>query len=125
VALNYNIKNKAFSLLELIIAIAVLSTGIIALLRAFSFSARLTGLSCDIINAVFLAEDKMQELELKEKQNLIDNEPAQVGDREGKFAWEYTLSLNRDFNLYRLDFDIKWQRANRDESLKLNTFLRQ
>lgn len=121
---SYNIKNRAFSLLELIIAIAILSAGIIIDLRALSFSARLTGISCDIVNAVFLVEDKMQELEFKEKQNLINKEPAQVKGRKNKFEWEYALNLDRDFNLYRLNFDIKWQRANRAESLKLNTFLR-
>lgn len=119
-----NIKNRAFSLLELIIAIAILSAGIIIVLRALSFSVRLTGISCDMVNAIFLAEDEMQELEFKEKQNLMNKEPAQARGRKNKFEWEYALNLDRDFNLYRLDFEIKWQRANRAESLKLNTFLR-
>lgn len=123
--LNYNLKNSAFSLLELMITVAILSIGIVVVLQAFSYASRMTGLSCDIINAVFLAEDKVQELEFKEKQGLINKEPAEVKDKKDKFSWGYALSLEPDLNLYKLNFDITWQRANREEGLDLNTYLRQ
>ncbi len=140
--LNYYLKNKAlfqletkkkrerklmsltgFSLLELIMVVAILSIGIIAVLQALSFSARVTGLSCDIIKAVFLTQDKIQELELKEKQNLIKEES--IKDTKDKFSLGYTLNLDPDLNLYKLNFCISWQRANRQESLNINTYLRQ
>lgn len=120
--LNCKLNNKAFSLLELIISVAILSIGIVVILQAFAFSARLGGLSCDIISAVFLAEDKIQELEFKEKQNLIREETAR--DKNGKFAWQYEINLDPDLNLYRLNLDIHWQKLNRKEGLKLNTYLR-
>ena len=123
-ALNSRLKNKAFSLLELIITVAILSTGIVVVLETFSYSGRMTGLSGDIINAVFLAEDKLQELGYKEKRRLIEKEPPQVKDKKDKFEWEYNISLDQDLDLYRLDFDISWQRANRQEDLQLNTYLK-
>lgn len=123
--LGYGLKNnKAFSLLELIITIAILSIGIIVVLQALSTCARAVGFSCDIIDAVFLAEDKIQELEFKEKQNLISKEPKEIREKKEKFAWGYSLSLEPDFNLYRLKFDITWQRLNREEKLELETYLR-
>lgn len=122
-ALNYCFKNKAFSLLELIIAVAILSVGIIACLQAISFSARVTGLSCDYIDAVFLAEDKIQELELKEKQNLLQEEEAK--DSRDKFNWNYSLKLDPDLKLYRLNFYISWERLNRNESINIDTYLKQ
>lgn len=122
--LNYNLKNNAFSLLELIIAVAILSIGIIIVLEALSYSTRMAGLSCDIIDAVLLAEDKMQELEFKEEQNLTNKESGEIiGKKEG-FDWKYTLNLEPDLNLYKLSFNIKWLRANREEGLDLNTYLR-
>lgn len=116
------LNNSAFSLLELIIGVAILSIGIVVILQAFSFSARIAGLSCDIIDAVFLAEDKIQELEFKERQNLIINEI--VRDKKGKFEWGYEVNLDSGVNLHRLSLDIGWQKLNRKEELKFNTLLR-
>jgi hypothetical protein len=110
--------------LELIVSIAILSVGIILVLEALSFSARVTGLSADIINAVFLAEDKMQELDSKEKNGLIVKEPVLVEDKSGKFNWKYTLEWSTDLNLYKLNFSTSWARQNREEELTLNTYLR-
>ena len=122
--LNCNLKNNAFSLLELIITVAILSIGIIIVLEALSYSARMAGLSCDIIDAVLLAEDKMQELEFKEKQGLINKEPRDIRAKFEGFDWKYTLNLDPDLNLYKLNFEIKWLRANREEGLDLSTYLR-
>lgn len=111
-------------MLEAIIAIAILSMGVVSVLQAISFSGRVTGFSCDIINAVFLAEDKIQELEFKEKQNLMDKEQGQVKDKKDKFAREYTIALEPALNLYKLDLAIIWQRANKQQELKIATYLR-
>lgn len=120
--LNCKLSNNGFSLLELIIGIAILSIGIVVILQALSFSARIAGLSRDIIDAVFLAEDKIQELEFKERQNLIINEI--VRDKKGKFEWGYEVNLDSAVNLHRLSLDIGWQKLNRKEELKFNTLLR-
>jgi len=115
--------NKAFSLLELIIAVAILSIGVIVVLQAISFSARATGVSCDMINAVFLAQDKLQELELRENQGFLREENAK--DTLDKFTWEYSITADRDLDLFKVAMDLNWQRANRQENLNINTYLRQ
>lgn len=128
-ALKYCLKNKAFSLLELIIAVAVLSIGIIASLQAVSFSARAAGLSCDYITAIFLLEDKLQELEFNASQNFIDldKESTKSGVEDNKFSWGYAITQDdalKELNLYKLDFQISWERLNRDEKIGINTYLR-
>lgn len=115
---------RAFSLLELLIAVAILSTGIIAVMQAFSYSARITGLSCDIVNAVFLGQDLLQELEFKERKGLLQQGPAEAGGKKEKFEWGYSLNLDQDLNLYRLDLDIKWRRINRQEEINSVTYLK-
>lgn len=122
--LKWSLKNSAFSLLELIISVAILSIGITVILQALSFSARITGLSGDIINAVFLAQDQLQELEFKERKNLISSEPKEVNDKKDKFIWNYTLNFDTALNLYKLDFKISWQRMHREETINLNTYLK-
>lgn len=119
--LNYR-KTKGFSLLELVIAVAILSAGITVILQALSFSAGVTGLTRDIIEAVFLAEDKIQQLEFKEKQKQTSKE--RVMDKSGKFEWGYDSELDTSLNLYRLNLKVSWQRLNRKEEIDLNTYLR-
>jgi prepilin-type N-terminal cleavage/methylation domain-containing protein len=122
---NCCVKNRAFSLLEIIVSIAMLSIGIVVVLRALAFSARLTGFSSDMANAVFLAEDKLQELEFQERQNLIGASPAQAQGKSGRLEWAYLLESSGGSNLRRLSLDIKWQRGSRDEALTLNTYIRE
>jgi len=122
--LRFKLNNKAFSLLELIITIAILSAGITVMLQAISFSSRTTGLSNDIIRTVFLAEDKLQELEFKEKQGLISQEPALKVGISDKFHWKNDLIFDPDLNLYKLNFTINWQRGNRNEEINSKTYLK-
>lgn len=115
---------NGFSLLELIIASAILAVGITVVLQALSYSARIAGLSNDMAKAVFLAKDKMQELEFREAQGNLSAAPYDSG-KQDKFNWEYTNTLDTDLELYRLDFDVTWQRKDRDEKISLNTYFRQ
>ncbi len=122
--LNCCLKNRGFSLLELIISVAVLAIGITTVLQAFSTSVVSGGLSSDFINASFLAKDKIQELEFKEKQGLLGKEPAQVKEKKGKFEALSVLNFDSDLNLYRLTVNITWLRSKTEKSLRLNTLLR-
>lgn len=122
--LNCNLKNRGFSLLELIISVAVLAIGITSVLQAFSASAVSGGLASDLINASFLAKDKIQELEFKEKQTLLGKESQQVREKTGKFDVLSDLDFDPDLSLYRSSVDISWSRSKGGRSLRLNTFLR-
>lgn len=121
---NCRSRNKAFSLLEVIVSISILSIGIVSLLQAFSAALRSTGLSSDIINAVFLAEDKLEELEFKEIQKTINQEPDTASANSGKFTCQTRLDFLSDLNLYVLDMAVKWQRSGKEEKITLNTYLR-
>lgn len=122
--LRCGLKNNAVSLLELIITVAILSLGITVVLQAFAFSSRATGISNDTINAAFLVQDKVQELEFKERQGLISEVPPEIKETKDKFTWQYSLILDPGLNLYKLNLDIRWQKLNREERLSLNTYLR-
>lgn len=108
--------------MELIISVGILSIGIVVILQAFSFSARAAGRSCDIINALLLAEDKMQELEFMEKISAIPSE-GKSGVNE-KFSWRYDIALDPKLVLYKVNFNIFWDRPERKEEIKLSTYLR-
>lgn len=116
---------KSFSLVELLVAIAVLSIGIIIVLQAFSFSGRVAGISSDITDALFLAEDKLQELEFKEGRELIRHEPQETGGKKDKFNWQQRMNREPGLPLFRLNFQVSWQRRNRQEEFSVDTYLRE
>ena len=121
-ASKYSPRIRGFSLLELIMALAILSAGIVVVLQALSFCAQATGLSCDIVAAVFLAEDKIQELEFQEAQEAL-RETFEKGD-SGRFSWARSVILDQDLNLYKTDIKISWQRQGRIQALEASTYLR-
>lgn len=120
--MRFAINNKGFSLIELLIAVAVLGVGITTMLQAMGYSARVTGLSGDIVQVLFLTEDKAQELEFKERKGKLTQ--MEDSSKEGKFAWSYLLVPDNVLNLYKLDFKASWQRMDRNEELNLLSYLK-
>ena len=116
--------NLGISLLEVIIAIAILSVGIVAVMEAIVFSTGAAGLSCDVVSAVFLAEDKLQELEYKEANSLISNEPEESEGTRDKFSWKRTLKLDPGVGLYVMDMEMRWKTKSRQESFGVETYFR-
>ena len=116
--------NKGFSLLELIVAVAILSAGIVVVMEAIVSSTRAAGLSCDVVSAVFLAEDKLQELEYKETNSMISTEPEESEGEQGKFSWKRTLNLDAGSGLYALDMELKWRAKSWQEKFSVQTYLR-
>ena len=116
--------NKGFSLLELIVAVAILSAGIVVVMEAIVSSTRAAGLSCDVVSAVFLAEDKLQELEYKEANSMISNEPEESEGEQGKFSWKRALNLDAESGLYALDMELKWKARSWQEKFSVQTYLR-
>lgn len=122
--LKSKMNNKSISLIELIITTAILSIGIIVILQAVSFSARMTALAADTAEALFITQDNMQEWEFKEKHQWISPELFSGSGQEGKYKWKYNIELDDENSLYRLNFMIDWQRMNRIDALKVQTYLR-
>ena len=123
---RYCPKNNGFSLVELVIAVAILSIGITAILQALSFSARVAVVSCDMVDAAFLVEDKMQEV-FYAGQNLPEEKKLEVFNRpdtKDKFILSPELILDPVLNLYKYKLRTSWERANRKEELEVNTYLR-
>jgi len=120
---------KGFSLLEVVVAITILSIGLVFVLQAFSAASRVNGITMDYTEAVFLAEDILQELEFKEKTaSLRSGEENLAASRSGvAFNCKYSLLDSADYpGVYELYFDTAWKRAQRErnEDLAVYTYLR-
>lgn len=116
--------SKGLSLLELLVAIGILSTGVIVVIQAISFSARAAGVSSDTVKAVLVAYDVIQQLEYAQKSKGISGEDLTGQGEMEKFRWAYTISRVADLNVSALFFETNWTRANRNESIAVRTYLR-
>lgn len=119
--------NRAFSLLEVLITVAVLSTAIIFVLRSFTAALSAARFSQNIGLACYLAENKLWEIEQKQKlyyEPLIPEQGSQIL-QERRFNWAYTLSKLTDADLILLKVKVSWQEKAREKeySLSFSTYL--
>lgn len=93
--------NKGFSLLEVIVAIAILSTAIVVVMRAFTSVISAVKVSQNITFACFFAEDKLWKLE-----NAFALEES--NEQDSKFSYAYELTDTDVPELKALKLKVSW-----------------
>lgn len=122
-------KTEAFTLIEVLIASAILATAIVFIFRSFNVMTTAVKFSQNISLACFLIEDKLWEIEAKEKDKLEIQETASGEEliQGQKFKWEYKLEdieSTGSVKLRQLDFKVLWpENARQEASLDLVTYL--
>ncbi|MGB9699657.1 MAG: type II secretion system minor pseudopilin GspI [Thermodesulfobacteriota bacterium] len=115
-------RSFGFTLLEVMIALAILSIVAIAFLRSQAGSVRLLDEAGYISLATLLAKEKMAELESKGF-----SEPGKSsGEGEGSFPgfkWERIVSATEVWNVQKVQIKVLWKDGNNDRSLELITYL--
>lgn len=106
--------DKAFTLVEALIAVAILSTAIIFVFKSFTTLLSSVRFSQNLNMACFLAEEKMWEAE-------SGLEPGQGVEKiQGKdFKWRYVLGKMDDSDLIEMDCSIFWQENGREKEYSL------
>lgn len=93
-----------FTLVEIMLTIAILAIGIIGILRAYTVLLNASGSAYEYIDAVCLAKEKMVEIELAELQDkgvVIGVIGGEARGMHGDLRWEeiITPSNNKDLNI--------------------------
>jgi general secretion pathway protein I len=117
---------SGFSLLEVLVAFAILSVSLGVLMQIFSQASRATLVSSQYSRAASLAESKLNAVG-----TAIPLEEGSVsGDPEGGIAWEVTIlpvTLGEEFGAeppatpYRVNATALWQDGSQVRSLTLST----
>ncbi|MBM4331509.1 MAG: prepilin-type N-terminal cleavage/methylation domain-containing protein [Deltaproteobacteria bacterium] len=110
-----------FSLLEVMIALAILSLVAVAFLRSQVGSVRLVDEASQISLATLLAREKMAELE-----SIGFSEPQKNSGTGGKefpvFRWEQVVSLTEVLNLRKAQVRVFWMEGRQERTLELTAY---
>ena len=107
------LNKRGFSLLELLIALTILSCGLTVILQAISLVARNARFSVEWVDSVLWAQDRLAEAEFSARQNrlLVGNSTIQIRD-----SMESRVSVSPlaeeslpTAKLYKMDLYISWK----------------
>jgi general secretion pathway protein I len=116
--------SAGFTLLEVLIAFAILSVAVVAVIQGFAQGLRLLKAAGDHQQAVLLADQKVRELVI----------PAEGHDQgqEGTFDWDRTVTIvkapdlertpaTRKWRVYQIDVKVRWGDRRGVEVVTLRT----
>ena len=114
-------RTTGFTLLEVMIALAILAMVAVAFLRAQAGSLRLVDEASQISLATLLAKEKMAELE-----SIGFSEPKKDSGTGGKefpsLRWEQVVSLTEVLNLRKAQVRVLWMEGQQERSLELTAY---
>jgi prepilin-type N-terminal cleavage/methylation domain-containing protein len=121
-----NLDNRGFSLLEVIVALAIMAIGYMTVFNLFSVSIKSLGISDKYQRAVDLANSKLSEIEML---NYETDELSGTFDNEEDFQWSlsiepYESSLNdpdENINLSQVILKVLWQDNQKSRNVELVT----
>ncbi len=110
-----------FTLLEVMIALAILSLVAVAFLRAQASSVRLVDESGQISMATLLARERMAELESRGFPEPGDNSGT-GGEAFPSFRWEHIISTTEIPNIRKAVVRILWTEGDLKRSMELTAY---
>jgi general secretion pathway protein I len=116
-----SLRKTGFTLLEVMIALAILSIVAVAFLRAQAGSIRLVDEASQISLATLLAKEKMAELESIGFSEAKKN--SGTGGKEfSMLRWEQVVSLTEVLNLRKAQVRVFWTEGTQERSLELTAY---
>ena len=119
------INKKAFLLFEVALTIAVISLGLVFVIRSISTSLKAARSASLYHEAINLAYEKMFDLELESQAQGLDAASSEgIFSQNQNFSWKYSIKQIGDGSLGKLILDISWKEGRREGGLDVVTFVR-
>jgi len=117
-------QNYGFTLLEILVALAILGLAITIILQLFSANLRALSVSGNYVSAVTKAEAKMREI--LDDTNLSEKSWSEVTDDGYRFDASISETLkdrteNLQVRLLEIDMTVQWTEGLKNKSLTLKT----
>ena len=120
-------KNRGFTLIEIMISIAILSVGLIFVLQGLTQCLNILGISRDNLEASLLAEEKMTEVEIAAKQDKGTFSKDASGEAQSgniEFKWQIQLTPDGEYEDLNEALDtVYWTEGRRSGASVFRTYL--
>lgn len=120
---------KGYLLFEVILSVAILSLGLVMLVRCFTTPLKAVKVSENHLKAALLLEEKMEELQTQ-SQSHSEAESGTFPDYSEKFKWR--VETSRDVNaswdndkLIEAKLTVFWQEGKKERSIHLTSLILQ
>ena len=122
---------KGFTLIELIVAVSILSVGIVLILRSFLSSSGAIGLIADRMEALQILESRMADLKMKAMTGAMDpantSEQIDLNNRAATYNTAISILKSGDTEDESSDFreariSLGWQEDNKGQDESLATY---
>ena len=107
--------NRAFTLLEVLITVAILTTAITFIFRSFTASLAFAQFSQDITIACYLAEDKLWEIEQSPVSGPKSSGWGSQRIQNKNFNWLYEIRDTDNDDLKELKLTVSWKENVREK----------
>lgn len=104
-------KKKGFTLIEVMIAIAIIAIALVVILHSCGLGISMASESQDFSLATLLAQGKMAEIEL-EGFPEVGGEEGDFGEEYPRFAWKETVTESPIEDLRKVVLTISWAEKN-------------
>jgi general secretion pathway protein I len=123
-------KNRGFTLIEVVVALAVLSIGMVVIIELFSGGLRIGRTSAEYTRAVNFARFRMEEISA----NATIDEGTEQGRFDDHYRWQtqvkrvpfLPVDSNSDFrppvDFYQVRISILWQSGSKEKSINIESY---
>ena len=123
-------KNRGFSLLELIIAIAVLAVGLVGVLQIFPIGLRASQRAGMMTKASFLAQNKIEDIKLAGFDAITELPPKiPLSGEDGDFEWAIKIDdislegVESSDDMRKVVVTVTWPERNTTKSKDFITYV--
>ena len=114
--------NKAFTLIEVLIAVAILSTAVIFVFRSFTTSLSASRFAQNLSLACYLAQDKMWQVEVTDSKTRKAQDTGIEEIQNKDFNWKYEIIKTDIDDLNELKFSVSWHEKAREKEYLIEFF---
>jgi len=115
-------QRQGFTLVEVLVATVILATGLLGALTAFSMATRVSAVSNDDTLLVYLAEEKLTEIQLLGWEGLpASGARGDFGPAHPEYEWTLLVDKPDERNVVRVDLVISFPEAGRIRDVLFST----